>query len=213
VSVNPARPTLFFSGLRLGAALLAGLLGGCGFHLAGDRPVPPALNSVYIDMVQPYRVGTPPLETALQSKITARGGQVKSHIGDAASVLRLSNLSETREVLSVGPDGKANEYRLVTQVTYELHSGGQALIAPEQQGISRSYSFSLDEILGKEAEEARLRSYMQDELATLILLRIDAALRKTVPPVPAPETPPPEAQPEPPVAPAVVPATPPAAGS
>lgn len=190
--MDPARrPTRLSSGLRLlGAVLLAGAVGGCGFRLAGDRPVPSALNSVYIDMVQPYRVGTPPLETALQSKITARGGSVKSHIGDAKSVLRLTDLSETREVLSVGPDGKANEYRLVTTVTYELHSGGQSLIAPEQQGISRSYSFSLDEILGKEAEEARLRSYMQDELAALILLRIDAALRQAAPPTELPAAPP-----------------------
>ncbi|MBV8062828.1 MAG: hypothetical protein JOY51_04485 [Nevskia sp.] len=210
-----SRRTLRLStGLRLsGAALLAAVLGGCGFHLVGERPVPPALNSVYIDMVQPYRVGTPPLETALQSKITARGGTVKSHIADAKAVLRLTNLSETREVLSVGPDGKANEYRLVTQVTYELHAGAQALVLPEQQGISRSYSFSLDEVLGKEAEEDRLRKYMQDELATLILLRIDAALAKTMPPEPAGEPAPPQAPPEQPVTPSVVPTAPASAAS
>ena len=198
--------------LALGGLLLAGALGGCGFHLAGDRPVPPALSSVYIDLVQPYRVGTPPLETALQSRIASRGGVIKSHIGDAKAVLRLSDLSETRETLSVGPDGKANEYRLVTQVTYELHSGEQELIPPEAQGISRSYSFSVDEILGKEAEEARLRNYMQDELAALILLRIDAALAHTVIPVPAPDPSSPANPPvEAPVAPAVVPTAPEAA--
>lgn len=189
--------------LALGGLLLA----GCGFHLAGDRPVPPALSSIYIDLVQPYRVGTPPLETSLQSRITARGGVVKSHIGDAKAVLRLSDLSETRETLSVGADGEANEYRLVTQVTYELHSGDQELIAPEAQGISRSYSFSVDEILGKEAEEARLRSYMQDELAALILLRIDATLARTAKPVPAAEPNPPAPAAETPVTPAVVPPT------
>lgn len=197
--------------LALGGLLLAGALAGCGFHLAGDRPVPPALSSVYIDLVQPYRVGTPPLETSLQSRITARGGVVKSHIGDAKAVLRLSDLSETRETLSVGADGEANEYRLVTQVTYELHSGDQELIAPEAQGISRSYSFSVDEILGKEAEEVRLRSYMQDELAALILLRIDATLARTAKPVPAAEPNPPVPAAEAPVAPAVVPTTPEAA--
>jgi LPS-assembly lipoprotein len=173
-------------------ALLASVLAGCGFQLVGDRPVPPALNSVYIDVAQPYRVGTPPLETALQSKITARGGSVKSHIEDARSVLRLSNLIETREVLSIGPDGLANEYRLVTSVTYELHGANQTLIAQEQQGVSRSYSFSVNEVLGKEAEEQRLRNYMQDELATLILLRIDAALSQSSPenkPAPKPQEP------------------------
>jgi LPS-assembly lipoprotein len=169
---KPAVPSRF----GFAAALAALLLAGCGLHLAGERPVPPALSSVYVDMIQPYRVGTPPLETALQSRLTSRGAEVKSHVGDARSVLRLSNLSETRETISVGADGKANEYRLVTQVTFELISGGAPLVPPQLQGISRTYSFSIDEILAKEAEESRLRNYMQDELAALILLRIDAEL-------------------------------------
>ncbi|MDR3416669.1 MAG: LPS assembly lipoprotein LptE [Nevskia sp.] len=193
--------------IGLGAALCA-LLAGCGFQLAGERPVPPALSSVYIDLVQPYRVGTPPLETSLQARIGARGGQVKSHAEDARAVLRLSDLSETREVLSVGPDGKVNEYRLVTQVTFELHDGAHELVPPQPQGISRSYSFSVDEVLGTEAEEDRLRNYMQDELAQLILLRLDAALMRTVPSPPAPESAPPATPPAPPVTPSVVPVTP-----
>jgi LPS-assembly lipoprotein len=195
----------------LGGLLLAFALGGCGFHLAGERPLPPALSSVYIDLVQPYRVGTPPLEGALQARIASRGGIVKSHIGDAKAVLRLTNLNETRETLSVGSDGLANEYRLVTQVTFELHSGEKQLVAPQAQGISRTYSFSVDEVLGKEAEEARLRNYMQDELAELVLLRIDAALASTVVPLPAPEPAPPTPAVEPPVTPSIVPTPPEAA--
>lgn len=205
-AIQSSRP--WSGATALAGLLLAAMLAGCGFHLAGERPVPPALSLVYIDMVQPYRVGTPPLETALQSRIAARGGLVKSHIGDASAVLRLSDLSETREVLSIGADGLANEYRLVTQVTFELHSGEQELVPPQPQGVSRTYSFSVDEILGKEAEEARLRNYMQDELAQLILLRIDAALARTVPPQPAPEPPPPGPPVETPVTPSVVPPLP-----
>jgi len=198
-----------------GGLLLVLSLGGCGFQLAGERPLPPALSSVYIDMVQPYRVGTPPLETSLQSRITASGGVVKSHIGDAKAVLRLSNLSETRETLSIGANGLANEYRLVTQVTFELHSGDKELIPPQPQGVTRTYSFSVDEVLGKEAEEGRLRDYMQDELAALILLRIDAQLARGRAAVPAPgpkpsDTPATAESPAPDAAPAAPPAeTPP----
>jgi len=199
----------------LPALLLAAALGGCGFQLAGERPLPPALSSVYIDMVQPYRVGTPPLETSLQSRITASGGVVKSHIADARAVLRLSNLSETRETLSIGANGLVNEYRLVTQVTFELHSGDKELVPPQPQGVSRTYSFSVDEVLGKEAEEGRLRDYMQDELAALILLRIDAQLARGRAAVPAPgpkpsDTPATAESPAPDAAPAAPPAeTPP----
>jgi LPS-assembly lipoprotein len=158
------------------AALL--MLGACGFHLAGTRPLPAPLADVYIDMVSPYTVTEPPLQAALQSRIESRGGQVKSKMDQAKTVLRLSDLSETREVLSVGPDGKAVEYRLVTRVTYELRSGERVLIAPESQGMSRDYSFSAQQILPKEAEEVRLRKFIQGELAELILLRIEAELSR-----------------------------------
>jgi LPS-assembly lipoprotein len=164
--------------MRLAGSFLALLAAGCGFHLAGDRPLPPGLGSVYIDLTDSYRVATPPLETALQSRITARGGLVKSDMAQAQSVLRLSDLSETRETLALGPDGKAIEYRLVTRVTYELHSKGKELIPPSAQGISRDYSFSVSEILAKEAEEERLRNYMQNDLADLILLRIETELAR-----------------------------------
>jgi LPS-assembly lipoprotein len=207
MNLPPLRP------LRLAASTLLLALGGCAFHLAGDRPLPPALRSVYIDMAQPYSVGTPPLETSLQSRLTGAGGEVKSHIGDAKTVLRLSHLVETREVLSIGPDGKVNEYRLVTTVTYELHGGGKALIQPETQGVSRSYSFSIDEILGKEAEETRLRNFMQDELAGLILLRIQAELVRSGELGPASEPAPPTPHEEPATPPTVVPVTPPAPSS
>jgi LPS-assembly lipoprotein len=162
--------------LTLAAVLLTVLLGGCGFRLEGDRPLPPALNSVYIDLVYPYHVATPALETALQERIIASGGTVKSDIAQATSVLRLSGFSVTQETLAVGPDGTAIEYRLVVSVNFELRSAGKILIAQQSQGVSRSYSFTATEILAKEAEEQRLENFMQSDLAQLILLRVEAEL-------------------------------------
>jgi LPS-assembly lipoprotein len=159
------------------ALAAAAVLPGCGFHLAGEgSTLPTPMRSVYIDLVDPYHVTAPPLEAALQEKIKSRGGFVKSSSDQAKSVLRLSGLSETVETLSIGPDGKAIEYRLVDSVTYELRAGDQELVSPQSQGISRDYSFSVDEILAKEQEVSRLREYMQNELAELILLRIEAQL-------------------------------------
>ncbi|MDB5986443.1 MAG: hypothetical protein JWR16_1496 [Nevskia sp.] len=163
-----------------GAIVLAGCfaLAGCGFHFAGQQPLADPLKSVYIQVIDPFHVTVPPLETALQARITRSGGVVKSRARDATSVLRLSNLQETQEVLSIGPDGKAIEYRLVSRATYELRSGTRELIPPQAQGLDRAYSFSATQILPKEAEEARLSRYVQDDLAEVILLRIQAQLRK-----------------------------------
>lgn len=191
-------------------ALLPGLLAGCGFHLAGDRPLPKPLQSVYVELIDAYHVTAPPLQTALQQRITRSGGVVKSKADDAESVLRISDLSEGREVLSIGPDGRAIEYRLLTRVTYSLRSrSGAMLIEPESQTVSRDYSFSAQQILPKEGEEARLRGYIQDSLAELVLLRIESALSKTQPGLAKPADPAPEAAAAaapPDVMPAVVPA-------
>jgi LPS-assembly lipoprotein len=161
------------------AMLLAALaVAGCGFHLAGTRPVPEPLRSVYIEVIDPYHVTVPPLETALRARIERGGGEIASKIERSKSTLRISDLSETQEVLSVGPDGKAIEYRLVSRATYELTSGGHQLIPPRSQGLSRDYSFSATQILPKEAEAERLSQYLQTELADVILLRIESELAR-----------------------------------
>jgi len=158
--------------------IAANFLAGCGFHFAGQEPLPEPLKSVYVEVIDPFHVTVPPVETGLQSRITRSGGVVKSKAADATSVLRLTNLQETQEVLSLGPDGKAIEYRLVSRVTYELHSGNRVLIPPQAQGLDRTYSFSATQILPKEAEATRLSHYVQDDLAEVILLRIQSQLRR-----------------------------------
>lgn len=162
--------------LPLAAALALGAgLAGCGFHLAGTRPLPPPLATVHIDMVQPYRSSEPPLETALRGILQRRGARVR---GDAAgaTVVRLSELREQRNVLSIGTDGKALEFQLLTSVRYEVLAEGQPLMPPDVLSVSREFSFNAQQVLAKEAEEARLREFIQNELAELLVLRIELVL-------------------------------------
>ena len=175
------------------ATLFALLLAGCGFHLAGNRPLPAELKSVYIDVVAPYRVSEPPLETSLRNILLRRGGRVAGNPDDASTIIRLSELSETRSVLSIGADGKALEYQLVTSVHYLVTSGGKALLPPDTLSASRDYSFNAQQVLAKEAEDSRLRDYIQNELAELLLLRLEAQFAhlqpETVQELPANATP------------------------
>lgn len=159
------------------AALVSSLLvAGCGFHLAGSRPLPAALERVYIHSSLPYSVDEPPVETALRARLRRRGADVVGSPATARSVLRLTDLRERREVLSVGLDGKALEFKLTTTVTFSLTAAEELLIAPQKQAVSRDYSFRAEEVLAKEAEEERLLRFIQAELADLILLRIETRL-------------------------------------
>lgn len=162
--------------------LVTALLSACGFHLAGTRELPEPLRRVYVDYSQAYRVSEPPLVAALRLRVTRRGGVASGKLSAASAILRLSDLRETREVLSVGADGKAVEYRLTTSVSYQLIGGEQVLVMPDVLTLSRDYSFNAQQVLAKEAEEARLRDYIQDEMADLIMLRLDARLRTPVAP-------------------------------
>ena len=175
---------------------LALLLGACGFHAAGTRPLPDPLKRVRIDMVQPYRVSEPPVETSLRDRLARRGAKVETKDDDGVTLIRLSELRESREVLSVGPDGKALEYELILRVKYEVRTGQQVWIPPSQIEARRDYSFNAQQVLPKEQEAERLREYLEDELAELLLLRIEAATARAAqvpsPAVTAPAEPEPE---------------------
>lgn len=164
--------------MRAAALLLSLALGGCAFHWAGSRPLPELLQWIHVDVVTPYRVSKPPLDGALRNRLLRRGAVVSGTASGARTVLRISDLTESRDVLSVDPFGKAVEYRLTTRVRYQLTEEGAVVVPPATLAVSREYSFNAEQVLAKEAEEARLQSFMQDELAELLLLRLEAALNR-----------------------------------
>ncbi len=181
--------------IAIAAALIA-MLAACGFHPAGSRPLPAQLRKVYLDVVVPYRVSEPPLESSLRARLTRQGAKVTTNAAAALCTIKLTNLKEGRQVLSVGSDGKALEFLLVTTVDYQVFAGAQVLVPPGSLRVSRDYSFREDQILAKEAEEARLREYIQDQLAELVLLKVETQMERQshiVPstlsstPTPAPE--------------------------
>lgn len=172
----------------LACGLLVALLGGCGFHLAGTRPLPVALRTVHIDLVAPYRVSEPPLETALRALLQRRGAQVLSNPAEDVLFIRLSELEESRETLSVGSDGKVLEFALITRVRFEAFRGAELLVPADQIVVTRDLSFNAQQVLAKEAEEERLREFIQAEMAELLMLRLEAVLsRPTVPTAATPD--------------------------
>ncbi len=188
-------------------ALTASLLTACGFHAAGARTLPEQLQRVHIDLIAPYRVSEPQVETRMRALLTQRGAEVLDKAGADVAVIRLRNLRQTREVRTVGADGKALEYDLILRMEYQMHLGDTVYIPQDQIEVRRDYSFNPGQLLAKEQEAQRLRDYLENQMAELLLLRIEILLR---------QAPPPEAErDEAPVAPAAAtsPAPPPGASN
>jgi LPS-assembly lipoprotein len=156
--------------------LLTLTLSACGFHLAGNRPLSDDLKKVYVDTITPYKVSEPPVEAQLREILQRRGAAIASEPSSEVTTIRLSKLEESREVLSIGTDGKAIEFRLVTRVHYEVFRGPTTLVTPGDLVATRDYTFDPQQVLAKEVEEQRLREFIQSQLAELLMLRIDAAL-------------------------------------
>ncbi len=159
---------------RLVPVLLALVLSACGFQLQGSRALSPELSRVSVDFQAKYQVLEPPLVRALREQIERRGGDA----GGGVVRLRIANLAEQNQVLSVGADGKVIEYLYTTTVGYELTDGGRTRIPYRTLSVSREYSFNNLEVLATEAEIVQLREQMQQELAELMLLQLEAELRQ-----------------------------------
>lgn len=145
--------------------------------------MPDLLNKVHVDLVAPYRVAEPAVESSLRNLLLRRGAEIAKNPGEDVTLVRLSDFEEVRQVLSVGGDGKALEFQLISRVSFEVRRDDQILLPKDTLTVTRDYSFNAEEILAKEAEEERLREFLGNELAELLVLRIEAAAR-AVPPAP-----------------------------
>jgi len=147
------------------------LLSGCGFKLRGAYKLPVEMQVTYIDAVQKNST----LTRALVRTLKASDIKVAENAADDIAVLKLSNESKTKRIVSVDASGRAREYTL----TYAIDFHVTALTAKfeiEKQTISidRDFQFDTEDVLGNSREESQLYEEMQQDLIRLILLRLQS---------------------------------------
>jgi LPS-assembly lipoprotein len=164
----------------LGALLAVVLLTGCGYHLKGGRPLPPEMSVVHLDYrAYGYEVVQSRLEESLRAQLQRRGARVVTSTTDASGRLTVHRLDQKTRILSVGATGKAIEYEIEATVEFDYSVDGFLRVPRESMTVFREYSFDETRVLATEAYGDQLRREMQEELADLILLRIDAVLAST----------------------------------
>ena len=98
---------------------------------------------------------------------------------DAQLVMDLIGEDVQRRVLSVGADGRVQEYEVHYAATYAVRRpDGKAIISRETLGQERDYTFSQSEVLAKDTEQDRLVNDMRRAVIRQIVRRLQAALSK-----------------------------------
>ena len=150
------------------------LLSACGFHLRGgitDR----------VQFPPTYLAGqTGALQREALHYLTVSEVPMAANEKDAQLVIDLIGEDVQRRVLSVGSDGKVQEYEVSYEAIYEVRrAGGTVLIARDTLGQQRDYTFSESEVLAKDTEQQRLVEDMRRDVVRQMMLRVQVALSKT----------------------------------
>lgn len=168
---------------RVASLLVIGLLlglGGCGFHLQGQSPLPDGVASMHVSYSSDYRVETPPLVTTLRERLRRQDLLGDS---DAPAQLVIHKLSNGQRRMSVSPvDSDTAEYQLTSTVRFSYRVNGADQLADQSLSVSRNYSVDQSQRLSSDAEQQSLLSSMQKELSDLIFIRIARANDKLVKP-------------------------------
>lgn len=152
-----------------GFALVA-LLAGCGFQLRGQAPLPAVAARPFVESSDRFT----PLYAALDRRLRAAGAEPAPNAAEASVVIHLHLDHTGRELLSVTADNKPGEFEVFYAAEFSVTNGAAELLSRKQVKLTRNYGYDESAVLAKEHEEASLREALAEDIADLILRRLEA---------------------------------------
>ena len=116
---------------------------------------------------------------ALKRALMASNVNVVGNQSESKSVLNIINEQQKKRVLSVDTQGRAREYEINYQLSFNM-SFDESAFSIEQQTIKsrKIFLFDTEDVLGKSREQATLLKDMQQDMVRLIMLRLQAAAKQ-----------------------------------
>jgi LPS-assembly lipoprotein len=150
--------------------LLLPLIAACGFSLQGTTSTPAAMQRTYISTPDKFSQ----FYRELRRNLQAAGVEVlDSPTGATATLTILYDFTDQR-VLSVSARNVPTEFEVFYTVRYEITSGEQDLLEPQELTLTRDYTYDSTLVLGKAREEQVMRDAIVDDLVRIVLKQISA---------------------------------------
>ena len=117
---------------RIAAAVLAALLGGCGFHLQGSYPMPRSLAVVHIDAVDTqsdFYIG-------MRKALLASGTRLDDAGSDgSAATLHILTDAAKQTIVTVSALNVPTEYELSYTVRFSVDANGRQILSQRARSI------------------------------------------------------------------------------
>lgn len=155
----------FLFGLAAASLTLTLSLSGCGFQLRGQAALP--FSAAFVSAPETSNVGN-----ALRRTLSSQQKLASSQEG-APIRIKLENEAYRKTILALSGGGKVREFRLEYVIQLSVYNAsGTALVEPTEILLSNDFSYSDDQVLAKEAEEASLNRSMEQDALRQILRRV-----------------------------------------
>lgn len=108
----------------------------------------------------------------LRGELTANGVEVVDSPIDATAVFNILGDETGQRVLSVSARNVPREYEVYYRIYYSVQADAKMLRSPQEQALTRDYTYDETLVLGKAREEDLLRETIARDLARLVLIQL-----------------------------------------
>lgn len=148
--------------------LLAMLLTGCGFQLAGSVEIDEDLKQMYVRTDDTFTLFYQELTDALERNgVTLSDGR-----GSGIAVLDIRQDVTGQRVLSVSARNVPREFEVFYTVSYTVQIDGAIRSGADNLTLARDYTWFETQLLGKADEETVIREALVKELVATVLRRL-----------------------------------------
>lgn len=148
--------------------MAATLLTACGFRPRGSVQLP--FSSLYVQAP-----ANTPLGQELRRALRASDVRLEETQAQAAATLTVLSEIRERHILSLGGTGRVRELQLRYRLAYQVTAAKTGVVSPPSEILlTRDLSYSDEDVLGKESEEAMLYKDMQSDAVQQLMRRLQA---------------------------------------
>ena len=145
-------------------------LAGCGFQLQGALTLPDSMQRTYIDAADRFT----PFYRELVSELGRLGVEVVDTPAEATATFRIYADETGQRVLSVSARNIPTEYEVFYSIRYSVVSGPDVILESRTVTRTQEYIYDTTVVLGKAAEEQKIREALVQDLVRFITRQLSA---------------------------------------